>query len=68
MEDPLSLSADPILNDPETAKAMHISVATLRRLRKAGKGPPRTQLSDHRFGYLRSNIRRHLIRNTEVVV
>ena len=66
MEDQVPLSDDPILNDPETAKEMHISIATLRRLRKAGKAPPRTQLSDRRFGTLRSNIRKHLLRNTEV--
>jgi hypothetical protein len=64
-ERPTTFSDDPLLSERETAKEMRISVATLRRLHKDGKGPPRTQTSDRRFGYFRSNVRKHLLRNTE---
>jgi predicted DNA-binding transcriptional regulator AlpA len=62
-----SLLADDnrILNDEETAEAMGISIATLKRLRVAGKDPARTQLSTRRFGYISRNVRTYLERNTE---
>jgi hypothetical protein len=56
---------DRILDDFEIAKEMRISVATLRRRRKEGKAPPRTQLSTRRFGTSVRNLRLHLERNTE---
>ena len=66
MNKPAFLSDDNrVLTEAEAAKALNISVATLRRMRTAGIGPPRTQLSSRRYGYLSHVLREHLARNTE---
>ena len=61
----IPLDDDAILSDAEVAQAMRISEATLRRRRKAGKAPARTQLSDRLFGTRAGSVREHLRQNTE---
>jgi predicted site-specific integrase-resolvase len=57
-------SADnPILSELECAKYLGISVATMRRLRNAGK-IAYVQISDHRIGYRRSTLNKLLDERT----
>jgi predicted DNA-binding transcriptional regulator AlpA len=53
---PETVPADPIRNRPEAAEQLGISESTLARLDKAGKGPPRIQISARRFGYRQSGL------------
>jgi predicted DNA-binding transcriptional regulator AlpA len=61
----ISPTDDRILNQLETAQACGFSLATLRRLENAGKGPPVTRLSERRKGYRFSKLRAWLDARTE---
>jgi predicted site-specific integrase-resolvase len=50
---------DPIINEPDGAKYLGVSLATIRRLRRAGK-IAYVQISDKRLGYRRSTLNRLL--------
>jgi predicted DNA-binding transcriptional regulator AlpA len=58
---------DQVLNDKETAKLCGFSVATLRRQRAAGKGPPIVRLSERRHGSTFGAVRKWLAARTEPV-
>jgi hypothetical protein len=47
---PDNLNSDRLVSDKVVAELMSISLATLRRLRARGEGPPRRRVSPHRFG------------------
>src|SRR5262249_44904808 len=59
MHDELERAVDDhrLLSIPQAAKVCGISVWTLRRLIKAGKGPRITQISDRRIGITVGNLR-----------
>ena len=41
-----------VVPEEKAAEILDISVSTLRRQHAKGKGPPRVQLSDRRYGYM----------------
>lgn len=45
------LDPDEVLTRAEFARVARISIDTLERMEAANKAPPRTQLSDRRFGF-----------------
>jgi hypothetical protein len=47
---PDSLNSDRLVADKVVAELMDISLATLRRMRARGEGPPRRRVSPHRYG------------------
>jgi hypothetical protein len=47
---PIDFNSDRLVSDQVAAELMDISLATLRRMRERGKGPPRRRISERRFG------------------
>jgi predicted DNA-binding transcriptional regulator AlpA len=47
---PADFNSDRLVSDQVAAQLMSISLATLRRMRSRGEGPPRRQISQRRFG------------------
>jgi hypothetical protein len=47
---PTDFNSDRLVSDQVAAELMDISLATLRRMREKGEGPPRRQISERRFG------------------
>jgi hypothetical protein len=47
---PTDFNSDRLVSDQVAAELMDISLATLRRMRLRGEGPPRRRVSERRFG------------------
>jgi hypothetical protein len=47
---PTDFNSDRLVSDQVAAQLMSISLATLRRMRSRGEGPPRRQISLRRYG------------------
>lgn len=45
-----------VITEAEAARALSLSLSTLRRLRKAGQGPRCVRLSARRLGYRRDDL------------
>jgi predicted DNA-binding transcriptional regulator AlpA len=56
---------DRVLSRRQYAGILGVTLRTLSRYEKAGNAPPRTRLSDRRWGYRRSAVDRFLSANTE---
>jgi predicted DNA-binding transcriptional regulator AlpA len=60
-----SLAYDRVLSRRQYAGILGVTLRTLSRYEKAGNAPPRTRLSDRRWGYRQSAVDRFLRANTE---
>ena len=58
-------SVDRVLSRRQYADILGVTLRTLSRYEKAGNAPPRTRLSDRRWGYRQSAVDRFLSANTE---
>jgi predicted DNA-binding transcriptional regulator AlpA len=58
-------SMDRVLSRRQYADILGVTLRTLSRYEKAGNAPPRTRLSDRRWGYRQSAVDRFLSANTE---
>jgi hypothetical protein len=47
---PADFNSDRLVSDQVAAELMDISLATLRRMRALGEGPPRRRISQRRYG------------------
>jgi predicted DNA-binding transcriptional regulator AlpA len=56
---------DRVLSRRQYADILGVTLRTLSRYEKAGNAPPRTRLSDRRWGYRQSVVDRFLSANTE---
>jgi predicted DNA-binding transcriptional regulator AlpA len=56
---------DRVLSRRQYADILGVTLRTLSRYEKAGNAPPRTRLSDRRWGYRQSAVDRFLSANTE---
>ena len=56
---------DRVLSRRQYAEILGVTLRTLSRYEKAGNAPPRTRLSDRRWGYRQSAVDRFLSANTE---
>jgi predicted DNA-binding transcriptional regulator AlpA len=61
------LDPDEVLTRQEFCRVARISIDTLERMEAANKAPPRTQLSDRRFGFRVGAVRQWLAARTEGV-
>jgi predicted DNA-binding transcriptional regulator AlpA len=57
---PESLTAERILRAAQAAQLYGVSIATFRRLKRAGKLPPSLQLSERRIGWRVRDLIEHL--------
>ena len=56
---------DRVLSRRQYADILGVTLRTLSRYEKAGNAPPRTRLSERRWGYRQSAVDRFLSANTE---